>query len=538
MAKSKSVIPTSNAKTLDGIRVRKQNRNLNSVQNPRKIVGIDTETDEGNIFLISDDKGNFLDLENITFEKIADWLLSYEGCWLFCWNLQYDADCIVKLLPEEILRRYKWKKELKFQYGKFKIHYIDKKKLTISKGKHSISLYDIMQYYDDKKLVTAYKTNIKKDLDSEYLQTKEKRDKFTKHYYSRHKKLIRKYCTMDCKLTCELAEHWINTFYQVFSFYCANWISSGYLAEKVLINNGVYIPLFNEVPFEAQELARNSFYGGRFELITRGFIGKCHIYDINSAYPYSLTKIPDITKGRWVSGNKIHQKAELGFFFIEASIDDSVKICPFPFRKKNRTICYPCGKFRTFVTLQELQMVAGDTKIKYKILESHQFIPIKNCTYPFHEFIESEYYKRLELKNKKDPLQQAIKVVLNSIYGKTAQRTNNVIGNLFNPVIAASITGHTRAQLYSFMKENNLNSDVVAFATDAIACRKKIPDLDSTKLGEMKHDKYGDDTIFLSNGFYTLDGKIWKKRGIGFDNEKKIEVEQLNSKVDEDGQYC
>jgi len=538
MAKSKSIkIPTSNAKTLDGIRVRKQNRNLNSVQNTRKIVGIDTETDDGNIFLISDDNGNFLDLENITFEKIANWLLSYEGCWLFCWNLQYDADCIVKLLPEEILRRYKWKKELRFHYGKFKIFYIDKKKLTISKGKHSISLYDIMQYYDDKKLVSAYKINIKKDLDSEYLQTKEKRNEFIKHYYSRHKKLIRRYCTIDCKLTRELAEHWIETFSKVFSFYPANWISSGYLAEKVLINNGVYIPLFNEVPFEAQELARNSFYGGRFELIRRGFIGKCQIYDINSAYPYSLTKIPDIAKGRWISLNKIHHKAELGFFFIEANIDDSVKICPFPFRKKNGTICYPCGRFRTFVSLQELQMVEGDPKIKYKILESIQFIPRKNRTYPFQEFIESEYYKRLELKNKNDPLQQAIKVVLNSIYGKTAQRTNRVIGNLFNPVIAASITGHTRAQLYKFMKENNLDNDVVAFATDAIACRKKILDLDSTKLGEMKLDKFGDNTIFLSNGFYTLDGKTWKKRGIGFDNEKKIEIEQLDSKIDEEGQY-
>jgi len=438
MAKSKSIkIPTSNAKTLNGIRVRKQNRNLNSVRIPRKIVGIDTETDNGNIFLISDDKGNFLDLENITFEKIANWLLSYEGCWLFCWNLQYDADCIVKLLPEEILRRYKWKKELRFQYKKFKIHYIDKKKLTISKGKHSISLYDIMQYYDEKKLVTAYRINIKKDLDSEYLQTKEKRNEFTKHYYSRHKKLIRRYCTIDCKLTRELAEHWIDTFFKVFLFYSANWISSGYLAEKVLINNGVYIPLFNEAPFEVQELSRNSFYGGRFELISRGFIGKCHIYDINSAYPYSLTKIPDITKGRWFSGNKIHHEAELGFFFIEASIDDSVRICPFPFRKKNGTICYPCGKFRTFVTLQELQMVVGDPKIQYKILDSHQFIPNKNCTYPFNEFIQTEYYKRQELQNKKDPLQQAIKVVLNSIYGKTAQRTNcstSIFFSLSNPI--------------------------------------------------------------------------------------------------------
>jgi len=36
-------IPTSNAKTLDGIRVRKQNRNFNAVKKRKKVVGIDTE---------------------------------------------------------------------------------------------------------------------------------------------------------------------------------------------------------------------------------------------------------------------------------------------------------------------------------------------------------------------------------------------------------------------------------------------------------------------------------------------------------------
>ena len=529
-------IPISNAKTLDGIRVRKQNRNQNNVKNPCRVVSIDTETDDGKIFLISDDKGNFLDLDNITYKKVADWLLRYEGSWIFCWNLQYDADCILRLLPEQILRSYRWKKELKFQFGKFKVHYFDKKKLTISKGNHSVSLYDIMQYYDKKKLVDAYVKNIKKSLDPDYLKTKAQRSKFSKYYYSRHKKQIRGYCRDDCNLTKELAEHWIGTFEAVFSFYPANWISSGYLAEKVLMNKGVQIPFFNELSFEIQELARNCFYGGRFELIQRGFIGECHIYDINSAYPYSLTKIPNILNGKWFFSKQIHPKSELGFFFIEASINDSVKICPFIFRKKNGTICYPCGRFKTFVTLEELKMVEDDPKIKYKILESYQFIPKRNCNYPFKKFIETLYYRRLKLKQAKDPLEHAIKIVLNSIYGKTAQRTNRVMGNLFNPVIAASITGYTRAQLYRFMKENNLDNDVVAFATDSIACRRNISNLNSKKLGEMKLDKSGNDVIFLSNGFYKVNG-VWKKRGIGFDHERKLEIEHLDTQIDKDGEF-
>jgi len=171
------MIPTSNAKTLDGIRVRKQNRNLNSTH-LREFVAMDTETENGDIFLIADSDGNYLD--NVTtFERIAEFLFKHEGRWIFFYNLSYDAECILKLLPEEILRQYKWKKELRFQYKKYKIHYIDRKKLTISKGKHSVSCYDIAQYYDKQNLVIACQS-VKIDLDQDYLKMKKKTDNIYK----------------------------------------------------------------------------------------------------------------------------------------------------------------------------------------------------------------------------------------------------------------------------------------------------------------------------------------------------------------------
>jgi len=525
-------LPTSNAKSLDGIRVRKQNRNLNSTE-LRKFVAMDTETHNGDIFLIADSDGNYLD-GIIIFENIVEFLFQHEGEWIFFYNLSYDAECILKLLPEEILKQYKWKKELRFEYKKYKIHYIDRKKLTISKGKHSVSCYDIAQYYDKQSLDVASES-IGISLDQEYLEIKKKRKIFSKFYYSRHKRQIRAYCIEDCRLTKELSEHWIATFEAVFGFYTNNWISAGYLAEKVLINNDIPIPLFNELPYSLQELARNSFYGGRFELIKRGYIGECYLYDLNSAYPYALTTLPDITNGRWFESLKIHPKAKLGFFFIETNISDKVKIASFPFIKRNKTICYPSGKFRTYVTLDELQMVKDDPEIKYKILESWQFIPRSNCSYPFKNFIEKQYYKRLELKQNNNPLEKAIKIVLNSIYGKMAQRTNNVIGNLFNPVIASYITGFTRRQLYDFTKQNKLDNLVVAYATDSVACQKKISNLDSKMLGEMKLDKQATDVIFLSNGFYKFN-EIWKNRGIGYDKERKIEIEHLDTKIRKDGQ--
>jgi hypothetical protein len=142
----------------------------------------------------------------------------------------------------------------------------------------------------------------------------------------------------------------------------------------------------------------------------------------------------------------------------------------------------------------------------------------------------------MKLKNEGNKQEQAIKIILNSTYGKTAQTTNNQFGNLFNPVIAASITGFARAQLYRFMKDHDLENSIVAFATDSIATTKKVHDIESKKLGEMKLDKKGEDVYYLSNGYYRFNG-VWKKRGIGNDpDEKNIEIEHLGTEIGKDGQ--
>src|SRR3989338_4725321 len=114
--------PKSNAKTLDGIRTRKQNRNLNSVER-KQVIAVDTETENGDIFLIADSDGNYLD--KITLDNILKYLLSMEGRWVFFYNLSYDAECILKLLPKGILMQYKYRHVLKFKYRNYKIHYFN-----------------------------------------------------------------------------------------------------------------------------------------------------------------------------------------------------------------------------------------------------------------------------------------------------------------------------------------------------------------------------------------------------------------------------
>lgn len=92
----------------------------------------------------------------------------------------------------------------------------------------------------------------------------------------------------------------------------------------------------------------------------------------------------------------------------------------------------------------------------------------------------------------------------------TGQKVNRYKGNIFNPVFFGSITGITRAKLCSFISDNDLQNDVVVFATDSICPTRRL-DLKSSRLGDFSLDKAGDDAYYLHNGLYRFNG-VWKQR--------------------------
>jgi len=507
-------LPVTDYKDLNKIYTKiKQNRNP-AVSQLRPVFAFDTETHNGDIFLITCSNGQFLD--KITPELCLKWLFSkrYHGAWNFFYNLGYDAEVILKLLGSK-LYEYRISRKLSFEYDGYSIEYFPNKSLRIKKGHHTVSFYDIAQFFGSS-LAMAYQKNIGK-LSEEHIQIKSKRSQFTLRYYNHNKKKIRKYCIQDCILTKQLSEHWVSLFHDAFSFYPAKWTSSGYLAEKVLINNGIFFPKFNSIPYEIQDLAFRSYFGGRFEIIKRGFVGNAFLYDINSAYPYAISQLPDLEKGRWVKQKSIHKDAKLGFFKILCNIPDEKFIPPFAFRANNN-IVFPSGKFITYCTLSELYACNDDSI--YKILEGYQFLP-KSNTHPYKKFISEMYDKRLKLKQQNNPLQAPIKIILNSIYGKTGQKINRVMGNLFNPVIFSYITGFARAQLYDFVRKNGLEREIVAFATDSV-CTTRSLQIGSNKLGDFSFESESSDTFYLQNGFYRFNG-VWKQRGFGKLGSKEIE---------------
>lgn len=507
-------IPITDYKNLGNLRTNVWQDRREARSELRPVYALDTETYEGNLFLMADSEGNWLD--DISAESVIKFLFSkkYQGSWNFFYNLSYDAEVILKLLGDN-LNSYKSTRRLVFKWNDYKLEYIPSKKFAIRKGHHSSVFFDIAQFYHAS-LADAYQSNIGK-LSESYLTMKEKRSEFSKSFYWHNKNKVRRYCIEDCKLTKELAEHWIKLFHNAFGFYPSRWISSGYISEKVLINNKIEIPKFDSIPYQVNDLAYRSYFGGRFEMLKRGFIGTAFLYDINSAYPFAITQFPDITKGKWIKRKIIHQDAKLGFFRILADIPDCEYVPPFPYRK-NGLLIFPTGRFETYCTLAELQ--ACKSRNWFKILDSYQFVPSSEA-YPYKDFVEKLYLKRLDLKRKGDPMQLPIKIILNSIYGKTGQKTRGRIGNMFNPVLFAFITGYTRAQLYRFILENNIEKETVAFATDSICVTKEL-DIEYDRLGEFSLSNSANDVYYLQNGFYRFNGK-WKQRGLGKLGSKEIE---------------
>jgi len=181
MAKSIDLdIPTSKCKTLRYLRKRPQFRRK-ATSDRRKIYALDIEaTTNGSMLLLADNEGYYIELDDTTLEKVLKFLFHkrYQSSWCFFWNLHYDARIILKMILMTLS-----KKELLYFTQRFRckilgysIHYIEEKKLSIRKGKHSVTFFDVSQFYFQKKLAEAYQKNIG-ELPKEYLE--QDRNSFT-----------------------------------------------------------------------------------------------------------------------------------------------------------------------------------------------------------------------------------------------------------------------------------------------------------------------------------------------------------------------
>lgn len=281
-----------------------------------------------------------------------------------------------------------------------------------------------------------------------------------------------------------------------------------------------------EFPFAA------AFYGGRIECAAVGEFNQpvrdpLRDYDINSAYPFAISNLPwwDAEDLRYVEG--FDHKNRIGMYLVEWKCPPGCNFYPFPFRSKTGNVFYPREGKGWYMDpeVNAAREVWGDAVhvLHGYVLKDTDGAGDGLTKLPEHKLcttakkIDEMAKVRLKAKAEKLSYEKALKLVMNSVYGKLIQQVGS--HKFLNPFAASWITCTCRAIISRTIGQDKENS-IISIMTDGILSRKELPVNIGTNLGEFELKTF-DQAIQFMPGVYFLgdtenpDKNESKYRGMG-----------------------
>ena len=274
----------------------------------------------------------------------------------------------------------------------------------------------------------------------------------------------------------------------------------------------------------------NSYFGGRTEMFRKGDLSNETWYyvDVNSLYPFVMQN--DLYSGELL---KDRHKNLLDNIFEKdnefnalAKIDVDIKEPYLPFRTETKTV-FPVGKWTGWFCGNELKEILSSGNYT-RIHETYYY---DRCV-DFVDYIRGLYKERLEAKSNKDELNSYfLKLMMNSLYGKFAQRNesliflqegskvryfsdmetkteaqftkgirqignsvykviNNVIGSYSCPIVSSEITSNARFHLWKLMlkagRENIAYCDTDSLFVNETGFNNLKEEMNDLELGKLK----------------------------------------------------
>ena len=282
-------------------------------------------------------------------------------------------------------------------------------------------------------------------------------------------------------------------------------------------------------PQAIDAFAREAYFGGavqgRFGIKYENLI----TYDINSSYPYVMREY-GVPYGSYAKTDRI-LKDNLGIYRVKVKTPDDLAFPILPMRDAKGGILWPSGTFTTTVTNLEIEFALEHG---YKILEVQEGLVWNEIVNPFVEFVT--YCEESRKKYKGSPLEIAIKLIQNSVYGKFGTREERAklfipkededyLGAtpwgvndklwiskeidrdiLALPQWAVFITANARLHLLRTIYEHGVDN-VVYCDTDSITTTKEFPDKWlGEAYGKFKEEKRWDTFLAIAPKVYS--GKI------------------------------
>jgi DNA polymerase type B, organellar and viral len=397
----------------------------------------------------------------------------------------------------------------------WEIEHIPHKWLKVKHGQIQATIFDIRSYFAGGFLSA---------LEDFKIGTEEEREHIRKGKAGRESFLwaeirdIREYWLCELRLGVLLAEE-LRTVFTDAGYLPRSWHGPGALARMAIRRHHVYDAMANS-PIDVRMATQYAFAGGRFELFKAGHV-QSQIYnaDINSAYPFYATGLPNLSRGRWVRG-KDFQPGKFGVYHISyCAKPDAFRPYPLWRRMPNHMVIWP---YRTegWYWTPEAELVANDPDATF--IEAWIFEEDDPTDRPF-AWLEEYYYRRKKLKNAGSAAEYTLKLIINSVYGQLAQRAGwdrktKTAPKSHQLEWAGYITSACRAAVYKVASA--AGEKLISIDTDGVASLAPLdiePSRTGAALGQWELTEY-QEGIFWQSGIYTLKtGEKWvkaKTRGI------------------------
>ena len=426
----------------------------------------------------------------------------------------------------------------------YTISYRARKSLTITKrggwgdkGKRTktstITIWDTIGFFQSRFTEAVSKWLPHVDLNM-IAAMKERRGTFTHDDATQ----VREYCISECQTLAELMTE-LRAQCAAVGYIPNRWDGSGALAAKALTVHNVkdYMSTKNTDPIlqtDAFKIARRSaYFGGRIECVRTGdYDGYVWAHDITSAYPAAMEHLTCLACGSWkrmLPPMGWRNDGDIRLYRIEFDYPLTPGgIYPFPVRKDGR-VYFP-HKGSGWYWHHEVEGIEG---MNVTILECYEYTT--TCSHKPFAFVRRDFESRRELKRMGHPAEKALKLLLNSIYGKITQRAGWKIrkdGTLKLPpfhdlVWSGLITSETRAKVYKIALRDP--DAVIAFETDGIYAMRELVSSTGGDLGGWDVAQYHGITYVRSGVYWVKDGlDNWhaKYRGMDRDSLRRDDVIQ------------
>ena len=392
---------------------------------------------------------------------------------------------------------------------------------TNPNAKCTVTIYDIFTFFGTS-FVKAAENLL--GADAEGLDVVREGKKERPNFKFEDMEYVKKYWVAEIEMVRLVAEKLRKLLYSA-GLRIREWHGPGALATYANIQHSTKLHM--AVSSDAvRRAARYAYAAGRFELFKAGRIKRpIHGIDINSAYPYAISQLPDLTDGFWHYTERPRRVASFGVYHIRfsKSVGFDKAAGPLFHRDHKHNISFPWLTEGWYWSPEAARMVRAEGA---EIVGGWEFIHDESKPSPF-AWVRDTFDIRREWKAQGIAAEWALKLLLNSLYGKMAQRVGydekkNRIPPYHQLEWAGWVTSYCRSMLYHVIRRIPW-PDLIAVETDGIYTTMDPADLGITaskELGGWSIDEY-DELMYIQSGLAWLhsdkDGWVSKRRGLDAD---------------------